>query len=357
MSGPYSLLRVVRAWRQRGYLTLTALALGTAVASASDDQSLIDILATRQPNDVAMVRGLAWLRAHQGADGFIADRYQVGVTGLFVVAHLAAGITPADPTNGPGLRQALAAILMAQREGYFGSLDGGRMYSHGIATLALAHSLGMTGDAELDQRIRQALVQAVGVTIAAARHPKPAHDYGGWRYSPADGAADMSLTGWQLLSLHAAGQVGIEVPTTVVDNAVEYVRRMTSITGQVGYEDPGDQRALRGIAVVGLGFAAKPDDERIRAVEGRIIAEPLTWQGPWFFYQAYYDALALSRMSTPASAAATAALEAVLRDHQDADGSWPAPPGDNETGHGAAYTTAMAVLALGVGKRLLPAYR
>jgi len=333
------------------------LVLGTTVASASDDQSLIDALATRQPSDMAMARGLAWLRAHQGADGFIADRYQVGVTGLFVVAHLAAGITPADSTHGPRLRQALAAILMAQREGYFGRLDGGRMYSHGIATLALAHSLGMTGDAELDQRIRLALTQAVGVTVAAARRPKSGHKSGGWRYTPDDDGADMSLTGWQLLSLHAAGQVGIEVPATVLDNAVEYVRRMTSTTGQVGYEEPGDHSALRGIAVVGLGFAVKPDDERIRAVEGRIIAEPLIWQGPWFFYQAYYDALALSRMSTPASVAATAALEAVLRDHQDAEGGWPAPPGDNETVHGAAYTTAMAVLALGVGKRLLPAYR
>ncbi len=343
-------------WR-RACLPIAALVLWTTAAGASDDQSLIDALATRQASDVAIARGLAWLRARQGADGFIADRYQVGVTGLAVVAHLAAGITPADTDHGPRLRQALSAILMAQRDGYFGSLDGGRMYSHGIATLALAHSLGMTGEPDLELRMRQALVAAVGVTVAAARHPKEGHAQGGWRYMPDDGGADMSLTGWQLLSLHAAGQVGIEVPATVVDNAVEYVRRMTSTTGQVGYEDPGDHRALRGIAVLGLGFAAKTDDERISAVEGRIIAEPLTWQGPWFFYRAYYDALALSRLSTPASVAATSALEAVLRDHQDADGGWPAPPGDNESGHGAAYTTAMAVLALGVGKRLLPAYR
>ena len=42
---------------------------------------------------------------------------------------------------------------------------------------------------------------------------------GGWRYTPDATDSDLSLSGWQLMSLHAAQQVGVEVPSGVIDGA------------------------------------------------------------------------------------------------------------------------------------------
>ena len=50
-------------------------------------------------------------------------------------------------------------------------------------------------------------------------------------------------------------------------------------------------------------------------------------------------------------------LTKVLVDHQKKDGSWGSPPGDNESGNGAVYTTSMSILALAVDRHVLPAYQ
>ena len=75
------------------------------------------------------------------------------------------------------------------------------------------------------------------MTIAAARVKKQGHARGGWRYNPNDGNSDLSLSGWQLMSLHAAQQVGIPVDEDVVKGAVEYAKRLTTSDGKVGYEE------------------------------------------------------------------------------------------------------------------------
>jgi hypothetical protein len=83
-------------------------------------------------------------------------------------------------------------------------------------------------------------------------------------------------------------------------------------------------------------------------------SEPPTWQGPWFFYRACQDAFGLPLADPQLWTTYRAQLATVLVAHQSADGSWPAPPGDNEREHGPAYATAMAVLALAADRRLLP---
>jgi hypothetical protein len=160
------------------------------------------------------------------------------------------------------------------------------------------------------------------------------------------------------MSLHAPAQVGIVVPEDVITAAVTYAQKMSSEDGKVGYEAAGaDHPALRGAALISFAIGGQLDLPVVARIADRISSNPIGWQGPWFFYRSYYDAVGLSRGAPTTWDTYGATLEGVLIDHQAEDGSWPTPPGDNEGGHGVVYRSSMAVLALSVNKHLLPAYQ
>jgi len=342
---------------------ILALALFIPVPTASalelSDQQVIDLLAAEQPRDAAIRRALAYLRGLQKPAGAVGDEFPTALTALALMAHLAAGHTPDDLQHGPWLRRSLGYVLAQQDEnGYFGKSDNSRMYGHGITTLMLAEALGMCRDEDLDERIRTALERAVAVTVNAAQVKKGGGHEGGWRYQPGEGSSDLSLSGWQLMSLHATQQVGITVPDQVIANAVAYARRLTTADGKVGYEKPGeDHAALRGAAMLSLAIGGQNDAPEVARIADRMHSDPIAWRGPWFFYRCYYDAVGLSRAAPQVWEGYAPTLETVLVDHQNQDGSWPTPPGDNEGGHGQVYRTALAVLALAVNRHVLPAYQ
>ena len=330
-----------------------------AIAAEASDQQVIDLLAVERPRDVAVRRALTSLRSAQTPDGAVGDLYPIALSALSLLAHLAAGHTPDDLAHGAWMRRSLNYVLAQQGEdGYFGHADGSRMYGHGIVTLMLAETLGMCRDDELDERVRASLVRAAAVTITAAQVAKGELHRGGWRYLPHENTSDLSLSGWQLMSLHATEQVGIAVPPTVIAEAVAYARRLTSPDGMVGYDNPGeDHAALRGTAMLSLAIGGQGDAPEVARIADRIRGDPIAWQGPWFFYRCYYDAVGLARAAPAVWETYAPGLEAVLVDHQSADGTWPTPPGDNEGGYGSVYRTAMAVLALAVNRNVLPAYQ
>lgn len=328
-------------------------------AVESADQQILSALEQEPARDKSIRRALAYLRGLQRPDGSLSTENGVALTALAIMAHLAAGHTPDDLQHGPWIRRSLEFVLESQADnGYLGKRDESRMYGHGICTLMLAEALGMSRDDELDERIRSAVDRAVLVTINAAKVPKSELHRGGWRYQPGDGSSDMSLSGWQLMSLHATQQVGLAVPDEVIAEAVQYTRRMTSAEGMVGYDRPGeDHAALRGMALVSLAIGDQLDAPESGRIVDRILKDPISWRGPWFFYRVYYDSVGLSRAAPAAWSSYGTILETVLIDHQEADGSWPVPPGDNENGHGVVYRTALSVLALAVNKHVLPVYQ
>jgi hypothetical protein len=274
------------------------------------------------------------------------------------MAHLATGITPEDAAHGPWLRSTLDGILSRQdRTGYFGAADNSRMYGHGIATLLCAEALGACRDPELDERLRTALEKAIAVTVNAARVEKNELNRGGWRYTPFAGDSDLSLSGWQLLSLVAARKAGITVPDQVVADAVAYARRMISAEGKVGYQQVGDDRpALRGLALFALTVDPRDEDRAtIARIAARIQADPPAWNGEWPLYRAHYDALGLGAAHPETWSQVGAQWLALLLKQQGTDGSWP-PGSGQERGHGPVYGTAMAILALAVDRQVLPAF-
>lgn len=322
----------------------TLLGVGSTLLGAAE---------TAGARDQAVVRGLAWLRTQQQPDGRMSTAFPTALTALAVLAHAAAGVTPDDTVHGAALRRALRHVLTGQQpDGYLGRTDGSRMYGHGIATLCLTQVLGMTGDEDLEERLRDALLRAVAATVTAARVAKDANHAGGWHYEPDATSSDMSLTGWQLTSLQAARSIGMTVPDDVVQNAQRYVRRLTSADGNVGYNGPDQDRpALRGMACLAL---AGVDEPLVDILMRRMAENDAVWSGEWWFYRAWYDAAAMTRLAPRRWSDHGARLTATLLAHQDGDGSFPFPPGNNEAPNGPVYATAMALLTLCADRNLLP---
>jgi hypothetical protein len=317
------------------------------------------MLSTEQPRDRAVKRALEFLRAQQKPSGSASDRYPTALTAMAVMAHFAAGYPPADRQYGPWLRRSISYVLSKQNaDGYFGESDGSRMYGHGLATLMLAEALGMPRDDEMDELIRKALKRAAQVTINAALMKKSAKDAGGWRYTPDATDSDLSLSAWQLMGLHAIQQVGMPVPENIIAGAVEYTKRMINPEGKVGYTDPNDEHpALRGLALLALVIGHQEKNPVARKIADRIWADPIAWQGPHFYYRAYYDAVGMSRALPEEWEKYLPKYEAVLLPHQLEDGSFDTSVDDEAKGAGPTYTTSMAVMALAVQRHVLPAYQ
>lgn len=360
----------VRTWAAVGFrfsaaglrwLALVAplVVLAPAIAADLSDQDVLKALTIEQPRDKAVKKGLEYLRRQQKPDGSASERYPTALTAMSVMAHLSAGYSPADRQYGTWIRKSIRYVLSRQgADGYFGEADGSRMYGHGIATLMLAEALGMPRDDELDDSIRRALKRAVQVTVQAALVPKSAEHAGGWRYTPNATDSDLSLSGWQLMGLHATQQVGIPVPEQVIAGAVAYTLRLVSPEGKVGYQNPNDDRpALRGLAMVALVIGHQEKNPILGKIHERLMNDPIAWKGDHFYYRVYYDAVGLSRAFPEEWEKYLPKYEAVLLPHQNEDGSFDTSVDGEAQGAGPVYTTSMAVMALAVERHVLPAYQ
>lgn len=221
--------------------------------------------------DTPVNAALRWLAAHQSLEGcwgaYIFDRwcdrayvdpqpelglgkaqYDMGVTGLALLAFLGAGHTnrsegPFRKVVGDGLRWLKD---MQDDEGCIGQRLGGHwLYGHAIATIALLEAYRLTGSALYRQPAQDALDFA-----AAARNPGA-----GWRYGFRPGESDSSLTGWMALALVCGRRIGEEEavagkpPSLVVydaplKDAIAWLDGMTDPkSGRVGYQDRGSGSA------------------------------------------------------------------------------------------------------------------
>lgn len=341
-------------------LILSAAFAPSASWSADiSDQEVLKRLAADQPRDRAIKKGLEYLRKQQKPDGSASEKYSTALTAMAVMAHFAAGHPPADKEHGPWLRKSINYVISKQNpDGYFGEGDGSRMYGHGIVTLMLAEALGMPRSDEMDETIRKSLKSAVRVTVNAALVKKSPEHAGGWRYTPNATDSDVSLSGWQILGLHATQQVGIPVPENVISGAVDYTRRMVNDDGKVGYQNPNDEHpALRGLALLVFVIGHQDKSPVVKKIAQRMMDDPIAWKGEHFYYRAYYDAVGLSRAFPELWEKYLPKYETVLLPHQLEDGSWDTSVDGEAKGAGPTYTTSMAVMALAVQRYVLPAYQ
>jgi hypothetical protein len=314
--------------------------------------------------DRAIERGLGTLQLlqdrHDG--GWRAmGRDNPAVTSLAVMAFLSAGHVPGEGKYGETIEKGIRWVLKKQRPNGLIASDGQHeMYHHGISTLMLAEVAGMTND-ELGKEVRRALEKAVTVILKAQRRSGP--ERGGWRYhvAPVDGA-DMSVTGWQIMALRAAKNVGCDVPASVIEQAVDFVKRCQDPrTGGFRYTPVNGRLtvACTGTSILALEICGKDyhhSPEALRAGAFLISAQNLPrWNQEWFFYSVYYGAQASFQLGGNYWSAYRPRLHEALVRNQNAAGFWEGQSSDGR--YGRSYGTAMAILALTVEYRFLPIYQ
>ncbi len=329
------------------------------------------------PESEAAVRAaLKWLAENQAADGhwdarthgagreqFVAGRDRqgagsdadTGITGLALLAFLAAGNTHRDGQYQTQVRAGLEYLLKVQaRDGNLGGQAAtySFMYCHAMATFAMSEAYGLTGD----ERLRVPVESAVGYTLRA-QDPSG----GGWRYRPGD-PGDTSQLGWQLMALKSAELAGLSIPDPCWRGASRYLKSASSgrFGGLASYRPVEPvSRAMTAEALVCRVFLGMNPMEATAREAGDYLLGELPGQGPKNYYYWYYATLGMYQLQGPHWQRWNYAMQTTLVASQQKSGplagSW--PPDTVWGGYGGrVYTTALATLCLEVYYRFLPSY-
>jgi hypothetical protein len=303
-------------------------------------------------------RALAFLKDMQEDDGgwrvARAEEHNPAITSLAVMAFLSAGHVPGEGPYGDVVTKGVRHVLAAQLpNGLIATAGGHELYHHGICTLMLAEVAGMT-DAALGKEVRAALRKAVPVLLEAQR-TEGTHA-GGWRYRVSGNDADLSVTGWQLLALRAAHNLGCDVPAERIDLAVKYVKNCRDPHTHGFCYQPGGRHTLActGTGILALEICGKDQHLSLEARQAGtlLLKETPAWTDGHFFYAIYYCSQGMFQLGNNYWGHFRPRLHKVLFAEQLPNGSW-----IGNDGYGPNYGTAMAVLALTVEYRLLPIYQ
>ncbi len=220
-----------------------------------------------------MTHALEWLSEHQNSDGSWNFAHQMaqrcggrcdhpGRQGQAVVASTALGLLPflgAGETHRQGrykrnVDMALHFLGRAMHQlGGNGSMweQGGRMYGHGLASIALCEAYGMTRDSALEQAAQKSIDFIVNCQDPVG---------GGWRYFPQrDG--DTSVVGWQLMALKSANMAYLKVPPDTIRKAGYFLDSVQLDEGSMyGYTSPNDGSATSAIGLLCRMYMGWPHD-------------------------------------------------------------------------------------------------
>ena len=327
-------------------------------------------------SEAAVERALRWLADHQRNDGSWSFDLKLApcegrcrhgkpvgestatpataATGLALLAFLGAGHTPERgeyrETVSRGLYY-LRAVAVEAEVGYDWQ-QGGSMYGHGIAMMALAEALGMTKHQDRFDSDLLHHVERGALFTGAAQHAN-----GSWGYTPGR-PGDTTLTGWQLLSLVGARRAGIRLRSDIFRRTREFLMSVREAPDyDFGYNSPRAEPTTTAIGLTLMMYLGQtPGNTSFdRAVDR------MAQRGPTLtnVYHDYYATLALHHWQHPR----WETWNEELRDHlvrtQETSGheagSWHFKDDHGDIG-GRLYTTAMATLILEVYYRFLPLY-
>lgn len=327
----------------------------------------------------AVELGLAWLAAHQSADGrwdsnhfnrMCPSRdkcggsglmsYDPAQTGLALLAFLGAGYLPDEGSYGREVAAGIDFLLQEQSgEGLFGNGD---LYNHSISLFALAEAYGMTRE----RRLRQAVQKGVRLLVDA-QQPS-----GGWSYTrnPRAERNDSSISAFAIMALKAALVAGIHVPDKAFAGAIGHFRRMTDAdTATVTYADRGPQFNRTGMGLVAVGLFCRlllgqpTDDPVIHRAIARLSSNPPQYNRRQSLdnsmYYWYYGSLAMFHIGgIPWDNWNRSMIRCIVGSQQKAGhaaGSWE-PDSKWGPNGGRIYSTAVNVLSLEVYYKYAPGY-
>ena len=222
----------------------------------------------------AIQNGIEWLLRHQSQDGsWSPDRFSLhcrneqeicdgagypehraGISALCLLALLGNGHPPSEKGS-PRERSAwLALEWLLEHQDSTGCIRSGKgesprnMYDHGIATFALCEAAQLL-DLPRFQRAAHKALQF----IAKSQQPG-----GGWDYVPSPTLRnDLSITGWQVLALHAGRKIGHLPPPQVVEKLERYLQRCIDPAGGATYSDRGRGKGRGGYGIDAVGLLSR----------------------------------------------------------------------------------------------------
>ncbi len=244
------------------------------------------------------------------------------------------------------------------------------MYSHGIATIGLVEIYAKTEDKKLLSIIEDAISlivksQNTEYKPSSLRGPidKNSLYHGGWRYSPESLDGDNSVTGWQVIALRAAKEIGVDIPTRTFEAAAEFTRRCYHpSSGGFTYTPRGSSHgcARTGMGVLSLQLCGYPDDPYVKTGIKYIFRNMPTWNREQYgfgypFYYWYYATRAILLDGDEGNWRRWRDhIASMLLSHQSRDGSW--EEAQEEDRFGRIYTTALGALTLELCIGNLPVY-
>ena len=227
------------------------------------------------PNTEDAVRaGLLWLIRHQDRNGsWSPDRFdrhceeadsscigagypehRAGITALALLALLGDGNLPDDKDDPYSIACSRALQWLLDHKDQDGCIrtdiaKGSRnLYDHGIATFALCEAAELTADPFITEAARSAIL-----FLESSQQPG-----GGWDYTPSPSLRnDLSITGWQVLALHAGIEAGILPEPDTIQSVERYLDRAIDETGHAVYSDRGRGRGRTGFGIDAVGLITR----------------------------------------------------------------------------------------------------
>jgi len=332
-------------------------------------QAIVDRLGGSEETEESVAFALAWLAAQQQPDGRWDDELafedcekcrrktpldsDVALTGLALLCFQAAGNT--HMKDGPYRERVKKGVdWLLTRQSATGDLRSGEtMYSHGIATIALAEAYGMTKDV----RLRKPVERAVQF-ITESRN----REAGGWRYEPGM-AGDTSVLGWMVMAMMSAKRSGLDIPDNAFNAAQDWLDLVSTkrSRGLYAYQPGGPfthSMTAEAMFVQQL-LGADRTTQRMEQSTNFILTSLPDWEKRPSTYYWYYATLAMFQRQGKAWETWNKSLTNALLTSQRRDGlargSW--DPRDRWSAIGGrVYQTTMCTLSLEVYYRYLPLY-
>ncbi|MDZ4849030.1 MAG: prenyltransferase/squalene oxidase repeat-containing protein [Pirellulaceae bacterium] len=364
----------LKPWRRRlRHSQPLLIALSIIASTLSNAIAQESIVSLKDEIDISVDRGIDYLISKQRSDGSIVDRgYATAMTALSVMAIASTGTTVSEPTpRGRAMLRAVNYILrddVRDNQGYFGQKDDSRMYGHGIITLMLTELVGMGISDEQDAKLHKCCREGIALILRSQQVPKSAMHRGGWRYTPDASDSDLSVSVWQLMALRSAKNDGLEVPSGAIDDAVDYLERsFTSSLDRTGrpievggFAYTATQKnatfTMTSAGLLALQVCGRYESPMVISASDWLVANPPKWGDRFFFYGTYYYAQGMYQRAGTYAKTADEAVQKILLEKQQADGSWIAQGGE-EAGPGTVYSTSLAILSLSVKYHYLPIYQ
>ncbi len=328
-----------------------------------------------EASEEAVANALAWLVQHQNPDGTWSLDHTGGEcqgrcknpgelrnslisgTALGVLPFLGAGQTHKEGKYKEQVGKAIDALVRLGKPTPNGVswMDGGNLYAHGIASIAICEAYAMSDDYRLMEPSQAAIN-----FIVYAQDPSG----GGWRYTPRQ-AGDTSVVGWQVMALKSGYMGQLNVPNTTITAAGKFLDSVATDYGEGYAYVPENKRYKASTSAVGLlcrmYMGTKKDNDVLAAGVTR-----LAKLGPskTDYYSNYYANQVIFQF-TGGKGAMWKAWNEKLRDqlvvtqgkegHEK--GSWYVRSTHASQSGGRLYMTAMATMTLEVYYRHMPIYQ